>query len=174
MKKIFFIVIFCAIGANVFSQGKTTIHKPTRLEGIIQKADLFNSPYANWYSKYHKNYTPDAAVVEQLKKRLKNITIKAYMGTWCQDSKLEVPRFYKLLEAADFDEDNLEMIAVNRVKKTRDNLQEGYHIIRVPTFIFYKNGEELGRFVEYPIATLEKDILKILSQKPYKHAYWGQ
>ena len=44
-------------------------------------------------------------------------------------------------------------------------------IINVPTFIFYKDGEELGRIVEYPIQDLESDMLKILSGQPYRHAY---
>jgi len=29
----------------------------------------------------------------------------------------------------------------------------------------------LGRIVEYPIESLEQDMLKILQGKPYKHAY---
>ena len=93
------------------------------------------------------------------------------MGTWCGDSKREVPRFYKILDETNFDQDDFELITVNRRKKTPDNLQEGYNIIRVPTFIFYKDGEEVGRYVEYPRETLEKDILKIVTGEPYKHSY---
>ena len=70
-----------------------------------------------------------------------------------------------------FNYKNLELVAVDRSKKTPDNLQEGFNIIRVPTFIFYKNGEEIGRFVEYPRETVEEDILKIVSGEPYKHSY---
>lgn len=93
------------------------------------------------------------------------------MGTWCGDSKRETPRFYKVLEAAEFDLKNLEMITVNRGKKTPDNLERGFNIFRVPTFIFYKNGKEIGRYVEYPRKSLEKDMLDILTGKPYKHSY---
>ena len=63
------------------------------------------------------------------------------------------------------------MITVNRSKKTSDNLQEGFDIIRVPTFIFFKDGKEIGRFVEYPRESVEADILKIVSGEPYKHSY---
>ena len=93
------------------------------------------------------------------------------MGTWCGDSKREIPRFYKVLKAAKFNVSNLEMIAVNRGKKTPDNLQKGLNIFRVPTFIFYKNGKEIGRYVEYPRVSLEKDILAIVTGKTYKHSY---
>ena len=63
------------------------------------------------------------------------------------------------------------LIALNRLKKTSDNLQEGYAIRRIPTFIFYKEGEELGRYVEFPRESMEKDILKIITKQPYRHSY---
>ena len=36
---------------------------------------------------------------------------------------------------------------------------------------FYKDGKEIGRYVEYARVSLEKDILKIVSGLPYKHSY---
>ena len=93
------------------------------------------------------------------------------MGTWCGDSKRGVPRFYKILEETGFDEDYFELITVGRNKKTPDNLQEGFDLIRVPTFIFFKDGKEVGRFVERPRETMEKDILKIITGATYKHSY---
>ena len=96
----------------------------------------------------------------------------ATWGTWCGDSKRETPRFYKVMEAADFNfKKNFKLVAVNRGKKTPDNLQEGKNIIRVPTFIFYKKGKEIGRYVEYPRESMEKDFLKILKGEDYKHSY---
>jgi hypothetical protein len=41
----------------------------------------------------------------------------------------------------------------------------------VPTFIFSKNGKEINRIVEFPIFSLEKDMLDILQGKDYKNAY---
>ena len=93
------------------------------------------------------------------------------MGTWCGDSQEQTPVFYKILDAADFNYKNLQMVSVDRSKKTPDNLQEGFNIIRVPTFIFYKKGKEIGRFVEYPRESVEADMLKIVSGAAYKHSY---
>ena len=93
------------------------------------------------------------------------------MGTWCGDSKRETPHFYKILEEAGFNFKNLELITVNRSKRTPDNLQKGLNIFKVPTFIFYKNEKEIGRYVEYARESLEKDMLKITSGKEYKHSY---
>jgi transcriptional regulator with XRE-family HTH domain len=37
--------------------------------------------------------------------------------------------------------------------------------------IFYKDGKEIGRYVEFARETLEKDMLAIVSGKSYKHSY---
>ena len=37
--------------------------------------------------------------------------------------------------------------------------------------IFLKKNEEINRIVEFPVETLQKDIIKILSNNNYKHAY---
>jgi hypothetical protein len=37
--------------------------------------------------------------------------------------------------------------------------------------IFAKNGKEMNRIVEFPIQTLELDMLEILKGNDYKNAY---
>jgi thiol-disulfide isomerase/thioredoxin len=61
------------------------------------------------------------------------------MGTWCGDSKRETPAFYKILDNTVFDYNNLELITVSRAKETPEGFEKDLNIIRVPTFIFYKN-----------------------------------
>lgn len=41
-------------------------------------------------------------------------------------------------------------------------MQKGYTIKKIPTFIFYRNNKEIGRYIEYSKKSLEKDILNIL------------
>jgi hypothetical protein len=43
-----------------------------------------------------------------------------------------------------------------------ENEVEGLQIDFVPTVIFSKDNKELGRIIEMPFDTLEKDILKII------------
>jgi thiol-disulfide isomerase/thioredoxin len=138
----------------------------------IANRDSFNyDPFKKWYDSRYAQYNTDKNVIGELKPLINNYTIKGFMGTWCGDSKRGVPRFYKILEETGFDQSYFELVTVGRNKKTPDNLQEGFDLIRVPTFIFFKNGKEVGRFVERPRETLEKDMLKILKGEPYKHAY---
>lgn len=165
MKKISILVVLFFFGLQIQAQSNSD------LIGIQSKDNFKQQPYGEWFNPQYKSYKPDTKTVKEIKKHLKGISIKAFMGTWCGDSKRETPHFYKIMDEAGFNYKNLTMVAVNRDKETPDHLEEGLNITNVPTFIFYKKGKEIGRFVEYPRETLEKDILKIVSGKPYKHSY---
>lgn len=172
MKKLF-LFAFIIVLSSCTVQKKVTAEKNKSgdLVGFANKESFNQAPYKTWFDQKFDAYTPDAATISSLKKQLKGYTIKGFMGTWCGDSKRETPPFYKILEQTDFNLNNFELITVNRSKKTPNNLQEGLNIIRVPTFIFYKDGKEVGRYVERPRESLEKDILKIVSGQAYKHSY---
>ena len=171
--KFLYTLLFVFLIVSCSAPQKITAVKNNRgyLIGVADKNSFNQAPYQQWFSKNYDAYSVDQSLVNALKKDLKGVTIKGFMGTWCGDSRRETPRFYKVLEAANFNFKNLELVTVNRSKKTPDNLQEGYNIIRVPTFIFFKDEKEIGRYVEYARESLEKDIATIVSGKPYKHSY---
>lgn len=172
MKKLTFLLLVFLFQLSSYAQGeKAPLLESKHLIGIKTKVDFEQEPHVKWFENNYNDYNLDKTLVKNIKRHLKGITIKAFVGTWCEDSQLETPRFYKLLDSLKFDPNKLTMITVNRAKKTPDNLQEGLNITNVPTFIFYKKNKEIGRFVEYPRETLENDILKIVSDQPYKHSY---
>lgn len=111
-------------------------------------------------------YSPDAGITAQLKSALKDTKITVVMGTWCGDSKLVVPHFYKMLDVAKIKTDNINLICVDGSKHAENGILDNMKIERVPTFIFTdKNGQELGRITEHPSKTLESDMLAILTAK---------
>lgn len=127
--------------------------------------------FKDWFNTGYEAYKIDSETLVELKPLLKDVTITVFMGTWCEDSQRETPHFYKILDDVNFDESKLTLITVSEEKTTSQGFEEGKNITNVPTIIFYKNDKELGRIVEYPIESLEKDMLAILSGKEYKHAY---
>lgn len=141
------------------------------LVGIANKAMLQQAPFNSWYDMFYNDYKIDGAIISQLKPHMKDVKIKLFMGTWCGDSKRETPHFYKIMDALQFDEKNIELITVDRAKSTSENDQQGFDIQRVPTVIFFRNNKEIGRFVEYPRESMEADFLKITSGQGYKHSY---
>jgi thiol-disulfide isomerase/thioredoxin len=173
MKKLFLTMLIVAC-AQVYSQDSETtvvLDEDGNLIGTISRENFLVEPFSEWFLYNYDDYEVNETIVESLAPLLNGITIKAFMGTWCSDSQEQTPVFYKVLDACEFNEDSLEIVAVNEDKITPDNLQNGFEIVRVPTFIFYKNGKEIGRIVEYPQESIEADMLTILSGKPYKHSY---
>ncbi|RAJ18076.1 tetratricopeptide repeat protein [Olleya aquimaris] len=146
-----------------------------KLLGPINKEGLQNNTYKDWFNKNYNDYIVNEKLVETFKDSLKDYKIKVFLGTWCGDSKQEVPRFYNVLETANFNLDNLEVIALDNEKthyKQGPNGEEkGYNIHRVPTFIFYKDNKEVSRIVEHPVETLERDIEKIVTNQRYTFNY---
>ena len=169
MKKLLFVIFLCSF-LLVNAQENSNING--NLVGYLKKSNFLNGKHKNWFSKNYDNYTPDPKIVQKIKKKLNNISIKSFIGSWCHDSKRELPKFYKIMELAGFDlENNFKMIGITIGKKTPNNLQKGFAIRHTPTFIFFRNGKEIGRFVEHSKKTIEKDILKILRGGNYKHPY---
>ena len=142
------------------------------LLGKVNYVDFKNDSLFPWMSENFKAYKPDSITLIGLKKELKGVYIKAFMGTWCEDSQREVPSFYKILKSIGINEERIDMIAVSHDKDTPQGYEKELNIAYVPTFIFYKQEQELGRFVEYAQgATLEEDILTIVTNQPYIPAY---
>ncbi|MDD3723423.1 MAG: thioredoxin family protein [Lutibacter sp.] len=173
MKKLIFSALILSIMSCSAQKNTTTAIKDEagNLIGIADRESFLEAPFNSWFTPNYDAYETDKQTIEKLKPLLKAVTIKAFMGTWCEDSHDQTPVLYKILDEADFNYDHLELITVNRSKFTPDNLQEGFNIERVPTFIVYKNDKEIGRFVEYPRESVEADLLKIVSGQPYKHSY---
>ncbi len=163
-----------AVQENVKSAEATVQSKPQTqqsemLIGNIDRQQLETGKFAKWFDPYYKAYEVNKDI-KMLSDLLKGVDVTIFMGTWCPDSHREVPNFYKVMDALESSPD-IQLIAVDRSKNTPEGLENGKNIKRVPTFIFTKNGKELGRIVEYPIESLEKDMIKILSGEDYKNAY---
>ena len=148
-----------------------TIDDNLMLLGKVNRKGLEGKEFNEWFKENYNGHKLDMNTTETLRPLLKNINIKVFMGTWCSDSQRETPALYRILDAVEFNYENLEIIAVNHNKETPKHLEKGMDIQYVPTIIFYKGEKEIGRYVESAQKTLEKDIFAILSNLGYKHIY---
>ena len=146
-----------------------------KLLGVINEEGLMKSPFNTWYTIGFTAYEVDKAMIQSIKDELNSYSIKVFMGTWCGDSRREIPKFYKVLKAAGFPEEKLITVAVDYIKpnykKSPGGEEKGMNIIRVPTFIFYKNGKEVNRIIESPITSFEADIAAIVNGNNYVPNY---
>ncbi|WP_299125257.1 hypothetical protein [uncultured Winogradskyella sp.] len=145
------------------------------LLGKIDKSGLEGDNYTSWFTKNHEDYEPNTAIINTIASDLKSYSITLFMGTWCGDSKKEVPRLYKVLEACNFPMDQLTVVAVSRernmYKQSPQHEEAGLNIHRVPTIIFYKDGNEINRIVEHPVKSFEEDIQNIITVNDYESNY---
>jgi len=139
--------------------------KPDILVGKVNRADIQKGEFSNYlYSEYRK-YNPNLEILSKLKNSIYNKSILVVMGTWCQDSKEQVPRFYKILDQLDYNTSLVEIICVDRKKIAGTTDISHLDIERVPTFIFYTGELEVGRIIETPVLSIEEDLLNILNKK---------
>lgn len=137
----------------------------TWLLGDLPPAMLNNPPHSEWFHKGYADYHPDNGIMADLMTTEKDdLTITIVLGTWCPDSRREVPRFIKMADLWGFPMNKIRFIGVdiNKVAPLEDYTQ--LSIERVPTFIFYKNNIEKGRIIEVPVTSLEQDTRDILEK----------
>ncbi|NTW31561.1 MAG: thioredoxin family protein [Bacteroidetes bacterium] len=168
MKK-FSLIILVLVYSSTFSQeiNKKKIDEKSQTEiliGLCNREGLKSNIFNSYFDPEYKAYIPDEATITKLKGLLNNkkITVKIVMGMWCGDSQELVPRFYKIIDALNFSDDNITLYCVDRTKKTEKGETENLKIQLVPVFIFYLNGTEVGRITEIPEVSLEKDMLEIV------------
>lgn len=141
----------------------------TILVGKINRAGLMEEPFREWFNESYAGYEVDKATLDGVKPALLDVEVLLFMGTWCSDSQREVPHFIKIMDHLDYGTSGPQIIALSNhpdnYKQSPQHEEEGWNIEYVPTIIFVKNDKELGRIVEYPEESLEKDMRKILVGK---------
>ena len=168
MKRLAVILIlaFFTAGTAVSQEMNKTVTDPKTgksvLSGYCDKKGLQQSGFGEVYDQYYDTYDPDRDVIRQIRPLKKDVNVRIVLGTWCQDSKEQVPRFFKILRKLRWGKKNIEIICVNTMKEAEGIDLKRYDIQRVPTFIFMKDGAELGRIIETPVKSLEEDMLMIL------------
>lgn len=171
MKKLALSGIFLIICINLFSQDINTVVYDEKanqdiLLGYCNIEGFTSGVFNDWFQLEYDTYVVDSETLDQINPdHLENLEIAIVLGTWCSDSRREFPRFYKILEKISYSFDYLTIIGVNRLKQAPNTHIGDLKIELVPTFIISINGQEIGRIIETPELSLEKDLLKIISKQ---------
>ena len=176
-----FTISSCSVTKNSISQ--TPINQMSKdsrgsdmLIGKCTKDALLQPSFADWFKPNYDSYVVDSFTCNFIRPLLAGKSITIFMGTWCGDSRREVPRVLKMLECCNFPTANLTMIMVGNsdslYKKSPQHEEAGKNIVRVPTIIIEQKGVEIGRIIEFPKTSLEKDMLSILRKEKYEPNYY--
>lgn len=146
---------------------------PSDLTGSFSRAELEARGYP-WMKegvlKARRKITKDSAEVNSLAASLDGVEIEIYFGSWCSDSHDHVPTFLAMLDAAKAsgaEPKSLKWVALDR-RKTFAGYVDTRKIEKLPTFVFLRNGREVGRIVETPEVSILADSVRILGPGPVR------
>jgi thiol-disulfide isomerase/thioredoxin len=129
------------------------------LRGILFKEQITQDTSFAWYAQNVKLTKPNADAVTAVAAKADKISIVIFGGTWCEDTHQLLPKYLSLLQVAQFPDDRLMLVAVDRAKTTLANLHKVFNVTNVPTCIVLKDGKEVGRIVEFGKTTfVDKEL----------------
>ena len=115
--------LWSVLGVPTFASAAET-KKPVLL-GAVTRDSLQQEPYSKWFDKNYEEYTPNAAVVAQLSAAAEDMQVTVFFGSWCGDSKREVPRLLKVLDAISFPPEDISLIAVSNADSLKRQSPDG-------------------------------------------------
>jgi tetratricopeptide (TPR) repeat protein len=145
------------------------------LLGQCKRESLAQKPFSDWFLKNYRDYAVDTAIAGAFGNALKGKHFIIFMGTWCGDSKREVPRMFKLFDYCGVKSSQVDLVMLDNrdsvYKQSPDHDEVGFNIHRVPDLIVYDKNVELGRIVESPVVSIEKDLAAIINYEQYTPHY---
>jgi tetratricopeptide (TPR) repeat protein len=145
------------------------------LWGICTRSDMEKSPYDSWFVSNYQNYRIDSSLRPVLTPGLEKKIFTIFFGSWCGDSQREVPRMLKTLQYYGVDPKQIKLVAVSNhpeaYKQSSGREEKGLYIHRVPTLVVSNSKKEIGRIIESPVESLEKDLAKIVGVGGYVANY---
>ncbi|HUI31513.1 MAG TPA: thioredoxin family protein [Candidatus Acidoferrales bacterium] len=163
MKIIMAIAIASALSNVTDAQTVATdsISQERILIGPVERSAFQDS---SWYRENYSVYKPQVKLIHQIDSLEAGDSVLIVLGSWCSDSHMWVPMFLSIMDSTALAR-KIGFITVPRSKGWRDQLTAGLNIEKVPTFIFYHDGKEIGRIVEEPKGDIGDNIVEILESK---------
>ena len=119
------------------------------------------SQYPSFQTEYDRYQVDDQLDLSGLL----DMEVVILFGTWCHDSKREVPRILRILETVGVSTDQISLIGVDVKKREPNSRENTFHLTNPPTFIFFYKGKEAGRIIESPLTSVEVDLRNIVVKK---------
>ncbi len=158
-------VLACIVSlATSCATSTTAPAKPLTKEVLVGETTRAAIEAAPEWGASEAESQPDPEASKALAAVPPGAEVTVFLGTWCGDSRREVPRFWKAIDLAGADVPfAIHYIGVDRQKKEPSAPVTNNDIRYVPTFIVYREGREVGRIVEESPHGIEKDLLALLT-----------
>ena len=144
---------FSFISADRVDKSKNNLLGDIQIQNLFTEYPLFKFRYDNY------------EVTDQINlSDLEDVSVVIMFGTWCHDSKREVPRMLRILDSAGVGTEQISLIGVDINKAEPKGREKLYNLRNTPTLILLKNGKEVGRIIERPNVSLEADLIGLTTR----------
>jgi cyclophilin family peptidyl-prolyl cis-trans isomerase len=128
-------------------------------------AERIDTGIAGWRAE-REGYAPNEKWLALLRTAKLRYGLTVAMGTWCSDSREQIPRLQAVLKAlgshSPFDPPRL--VGLDRSKSVDAGLYPFGAVDLVPTIVVTAGGSEVGRIVETPKSgRIEEDLVRIVA-----------
>ena len=91
------------------------------------------SQYPSFQTEYDRYQVDDQLDLSGLL----DMEVVILFGSWCHDSKREVPRILRILETVGVSSDQISLIGVDVKKREPNGREKTFSLKNTPTFIFF-------------------------------------
>ena len=144
---------FSFISADRVDKSKNNLLGDIQIQNLFTEYPVFKFRYDNYEVSDQVNLFD-----------LEDISVVIMFGTWCHDSKREVPRMLRILDSAGVGTEQISLIGVDINKTEPKGREKLYNLRNTPTLILLKNGKEVGRIIERPNVSLEADLIGLTTR----------
>jgi len=160
---------------TAFNKESTDSRGNLMLLGQCKRERLQQKPFSDWFIKNYNDYVVDSSTADKLRPMMQGKHFVIFMGTWCGDSKREVPRMFKIFDYCGIKSSQVDLIMLDNrdsaYKQSPDHEERGFNIHRVPDLIVFNDKKEIKRVVESPVVSIEKDLYAIINGDMYTPNY---
>lgn len=130
------------------------------LKGKIDMKTLMNDSSAAWFYSGVNKYQPNDNMLNYVKDNRGKFNVVAVIGTWDDASRKALPALYKVIILAGSPDEQI--LTFGADEKLQTDAPTDYKVKKLPTFIVFREGKEIGRINADTDDTIESALAKIL------------
>jgi hypothetical protein len=145
---------------STFTFAQSTINTKKVIKGKIEMKTLTNDAETAWFYAGVNKYQPNENMLNYVKDNRGKFNVVAIVGTWDEESRRLLPALYKVIILAGSPEEQIITWGVD--EKLQSDAPTDYKVKKVPTFIVFREGKELGRITGETKEPVESALAMIL------------
>lgn len=145
-----------------WAQGNTdkASNKKKVVKGKLTMQALMNDSELPWFYTGVNNYQANDNMLNYIKDNRGKFNVVAVAGTWDEQSQRLLPALYKIMILAGSPDE--QVLTFGADEKMQTDAPQDYKVKKLPTFILFRDGKEIGRVSGEVGESLESDMAKIL------------